>query len=278
MAQQGADSPLTALQPDLSGPVDPDEAFSRVPYEKGFALLCALAACLGGDGPMLAFFRAYLAEFKGRTVCSEQFRAFATRWAEGCGRGAQLGALDWAAWLRSPGMPPTIQEFDGSLAQASAALAARWAAGETAGCGPEDVAGWSSLQRQTLLDQLLELVRAQQSGGAGAALGDAETVRLGSLYGFGKGGGARGGLNCEEAFRFYRLCLACAGGSACSLQGEVLAFLKSNGRMKYVRPLYRDLCATEDGRAAALQTYLAWRANYHPIAQHMLSLDLGLRS
>ncbi len=37
--QLGADSPFTALVPDLSGGVDPDDAFSSIPYEKGFYFL-----------------------------------------------------------------------------------------------------------------------------------------------------------------------------------------------------------------------------------------------
>ena len=42
----GPSNPLTALVPRL-GEVDPDEAFSSVPYEKGCALLCYLESLLG---------------------------------------------------------------------------------------------------------------------------------------------------------------------------------------------------------------------------------------
>lgn len=45
----GANSPLTNLVPALQD-VDPDEAFSSVPYEKGFALLYHLEELLGGPG------------------------------------------------------------------------------------------------------------------------------------------------------------------------------------------------------------------------------------
>lgn len=40
---------FTKLVPDLSG-VDPDDAFSSIPYEKGFALLYYLETLLGGPG------------------------------------------------------------------------------------------------------------------------------------------------------------------------------------------------------------------------------------
>lgn len=45
----GATHPLTSLVPSLQE-VDPDEAFSSVPYEKGFALLFHLEELLGGPG------------------------------------------------------------------------------------------------------------------------------------------------------------------------------------------------------------------------------------
>ena len=45
----GADNPVTNLVPDLSG-IDPDDAFSTVPYEKGFNLLMYLEQLLGGPG------------------------------------------------------------------------------------------------------------------------------------------------------------------------------------------------------------------------------------
>lgn len=35
----GPDHPFTQLVPDLSGGIDPDDAFSKIPYEKGFYFL-----------------------------------------------------------------------------------------------------------------------------------------------------------------------------------------------------------------------------------------------
>ena len=58
---------------------------------------------------------------------------------------------------------------------------------------------------------------------------------------------------------------------------EAVAFVKSQGRMKYVRPIYRDLFGgTEQMREAALRTFKAWEENYHPIARKMLAQDLKL--
>ncbi len=43
----GETDPMTWLVPDLTG-IDPDDAFSRVPYEKGSAFLSYLEELLGG--------------------------------------------------------------------------------------------------------------------------------------------------------------------------------------------------------------------------------------
>lgn len=51
--------PYTRLIPDLKG-VDPDDAFSIVPYEKGFTLLFYLETLLGGPGEDAVFFTASL--------------------------------------------------------------------------------------------------------------------------------------------------------------------------------------------------------------------------
>ena len=45
----GVDHPYTKLVPKLDG-VDPDDAFSSVPYEKGYSLLMYLEQKLGGPG------------------------------------------------------------------------------------------------------------------------------------------------------------------------------------------------------------------------------------
>lgn len=250
--------------------MDPDDAFSRVPYEKGFNLLCHLADVAGGDAKFLSFFQAYVQRFKRQTVTSDQFRACFLDWcAEG---GVDASRVDWSGWFKAPGMPAVTRAFDASLTDACTALARRWAAGDTAACAASDVHGWSSLQRCLLLDALHE--DAAAPAGAPAALCDESALRrLGELYGF-AGGSAGGRVNCEEAFRYYRLCIACG---AAFVREDTLKFLRSNGRMKYVRPLYRALFSREETREAALQTFQAWRANYHPIAQHMLAQDLKLR-
>jgi len=44
-------------------------------------------------------------------------------------------------------------------------------------------------------------------------------------------------------------------------------FLTNVGRMKYLKPLYKELMKTPEGRARAHHIYAKARSGYHPIAQ-----------
>ena len=49
MEELGPENPYTRLVVDLTG-IDPDDAFSCIPYEKGHAFLLYLEQHLGGPG------------------------------------------------------------------------------------------------------------------------------------------------------------------------------------------------------------------------------------
>lgn len=57
--------------PDLSGDVDPDDAFSSVPYEKGFFFLYYLQSVVGGPAVFDPFFKEYIQAFSFKTLTSE---------------------------------------------------------------------------------------------------------------------------------------------------------------------------------------------------------------
>jgi len=62
----GENSPLTALNPTLND-IDPDDAFSSVPYEKGHTLLYYLESQLGGPSVFEPWLHAYI-DKAGRVV------------------------------------------------------------------------------------------------------------------------------------------------------------------------------------------------------------------
>ena len=71
----GPDHPLTRLVPDLRG-IDPDDAFSVIPYEKGSTFLWYLEELVGGADKFEPFLRAYYTAFAYKSIDSDDFKEF----------------------------------------------------------------------------------------------------------------------------------------------------------------------------------------------------------
>ncbi|XP_063073857.1 leukotriene A-4 hydrolase-like [Engraulis encrasicolus] len=99
----GANSPLTNLVPDLNE-VDPDVAFSSVPYEKGFALLYHLEELMGGPEVFMGFVKSYIQLFAYSSVTSEEWKTYLFTYFKD--KVDILNKVDWNAWMHTPGMPP----------------------------------------------------------------------------------------------------------------------------------------------------------------------------
>jgi leukotriene-A4 hydrolase len=79
--------------------------------------------------------------------------------------------------------------------------------------------------------------------------------------------------NSEVLHRFCMLAVA-AGDS--EIIPTVIRFITTQGRMKFVRPLYRALYKSEMGKDIAVKTFLANRDFYHPIAAKMVATDMSV--
>ena len=118
----GVEHPYTCLVPSLVG-VDPDDAFSRVPYEKGSTFLWYLEELVGGADKMEPFLKSYYKKFAYKSIDSLQFKDY---FLDYFNSNHKVGEIDWDTWLYSPGMPPYKPSFDDSLAKACWELAGRW--------------------------------------------------------------------------------------------------------------------------------------------------------
>lgn len=79
--------------------------------------------------------------------------------------------------------------------------------------------------------------------------------------------------NCEITFRWQLLCLI---ANYTKIFPDVVAFITRVGRMKYVRPLYRQWIKADGGLAIAKDTFTKNKTFYHPICSGMVAKDLGL--
>src|SRR5438477_4440634 len=90
---------LTRLRTEMAG-VDPDEAYSTIPYEKGYLFLRRLEELAGRDRWDL-FLRAYLDRFRFQSITSEDFLGFLDGRLPGVSARARADR-----WIDGPGLPP----------------------------------------------------------------------------------------------------------------------------------------------------------------------------
>lgn len=270
----GKDHNFTRLVPELTSGDNPDDAFSVVPYVKGFSLFMLLQKHVGGEKLFQPFLKAYFEKFAGKTVTSQTMRDFFFEHFKGLAKtdaevaaalDGPLAKLDWETLWHSPGMPEWIPSVDASLLEATKALSSRWAAAGAPGgsatalaaFSPKDIEGWSPTKLTNFLDDLL----TGDEHGGGNLTAEA-CARMQECYGFLT-------ANCELRIRFLRLSLSAKWDGA---RAAAVDLATSQGRMKFTRPMYRALKAYDP--ALARDTFLKFRTHYHPICAKMVARDL----
>ncbi|KAJ2548207.1 Leucyl aminopeptidase yscIV, partial [Coemansia sp. RSA 1933] len=258
----GKDSPLTALVPNLDG-IDPDDAYSTIPYDKGAHLLYYLELYLGGPDVFEPYMRAYINQFQGQSIGTDDWKNYLFKYFGDTdpAKAKLLEAVEWDKWFYGRGMPPVKNDYDERPQKICLDLAARWLAaadsGDYAQFKPSDIDGFSTIQRVIFLGRL-----------ADSAPLKAETLAaIDSTYQL------TGYRNSEVRFSWLALALK---SNFMAVVDAVVDMLSIQGRMKFTRPLYRLLHACPDGREIAEKTFLRLRRFYHPICARMVEKDLGL--
>lgn len=255
----GANNPLTNLVPDLKE-VDPDDAFSSVPYEKGFALLYHLEELLGGPEVFMAFVKSYIQLFAYSSVTTEEWKAYLFTYFKD--KVDLLNKVDWNAWMHTPGMPPVKPQYDTTMADACIALCQRWVKAKEG-----DLSGFSGADLKTLsshqLIEFLSLLLQEEPLPLG------HVRRMQEVYNFNTYN------NSEIRFRWLRLCVKARWDDQVPL---ALKMATDQGRMKFTRPLFRDVFGFEKFRAEAVRVFKAHRAAMHPVTASLVAKDLKIDS
>ncbi len=224
--QMGATSQLTNLIPNLTG-IDPDDAFSSVPYEKGQTLLWYLEELVGGKTLFEPFFKSYVAHFQYRSIVSQDFVDYLMEYFKNSPDVIdRLDKVDWGTWFHTPGMPCIIPKYDTSLATCCTDLCKKWCDWNSSGCkdpysfSTDDLKLFSPSQTEEFLAELLIIDPLNMKA--------IDVMRR--LYSFDSV------RNSEIKFRWLRLCLRAHVKESID---PAIEFATSQGRMKFVRPLFR---------------------------------------
>ena len=214
--QFGDSHEFTRMVVDLKGK-DPDDAFSSIPYEKGYTFLSHLEAQVTKD-KWNKYIPHYFTTFARQSLDSYDFKAnLLSFFASDTVASKALNDVDWDTWFYSPGLPPK-PDFDTSLVNVCYDLASKWEAGKVEP-KDEDIKGWSANQVVVFLDT----VQAFEG-----PLDKQASQMMGSTYGFSKI------QNVEIVSRYYQVALKARDETVYKPTAELLGNV---GRMKFVRPL-----------------------------------------
>ncbi|MCE9667981.1 M1 family metallopeptidase [Myxococcus stipitatus] len=231
---------LTALRTHLAG-VDPDEAFSQIPYEKGYLLLRAMEDAVGREA-FDGFLRRYLATYRFRALTTEEFIVFTERELPGV-----LAKVDADAYLNRPGIPPGAPAPRSSRLEALLGLR---------GTVPSEdaVKDWTPAEWQLFLEWMPQDTPRDVFR------------RLDERFGLTKS------RNSEVLVAWLVAALRAGWEPAV---GRAEAFLGEVGRMKYLKPLYGVLASSREHRALARSLFKKYGERYHPIARQGVELILS---
>ncbi|KKZ59642.1 leukotriene A-4 hydrolase [[Emmonsia] crescens] len=250
----GNDHEFTKLIVDLKGK-DPDDAFSSIPYEKGFIFLFYLENLIG-KGKFDRFIPHYFTKYKELSLDSYEFKSTILDFFSSDSEAhALLTSLDWDKWFYGPGLPPK-PDFDTSLVDIVYDLAQKWRITPESGFTPAatDVKGLTANQLVVFLEQVLLFEKP---------LSAEQSKLMGDVYGLVKS------ENAEVSNLYFQVGLKAGDKGIIEPTATLLA---SIGRMKYVRPLYRALEKLD--RNIAIEIFEKNKDFYHPICRNLVKKDL----
>jgi hypothetical protein len=244
IAGLGATSPDTHLRLKLQGR-NPDDGMTTVPYDKGAALLRLIERTVG-RARLDEWLRSWFARRAFTSATTDDFIAD-LRANLLHGDAALEATLNLPAWIDGPGIPanatqPTASAFD----QVDAAVT-RFASGTAA--ASLDTTGWVTQQWLRFLGRLPE------------RLTPAQLADLDQAWGLSKSG------NSEILFAWLRIAIRYRYEPAMPALDH---FLTSQGRRKFLRPLYDDLMKTSWGPPVARRIYQRARPTYHAVSVQTL--------
>ncbi len=231
----GEGAPDTRLKIDLAGR-DPDDGLTDIAYEKGAAFLRAMEKSVG-RARWDAYLRSYFDRFAFQPMTTEGFLAdvqtnlFANQ------------AFDFAAWAYQPGVPAGGEPPPSDALDKAAQEARAFAAGHPA--AKLHTEGWATQQWLRFLDTLPKTISKKQ------------LVDLDTTFQFSQRG------NSEILFAWFKVAIAQRYEPAFPALEH---FLISQGRRKFVRPLYAALMAQDGwGPPLARRIYGTARPGYHSV-------------
>ena len=248
----GESKSFTSLRPYLVGR-HADDAFSEIPYEKGFNFLYYLESIVNPLSQIDLFrkiLRQYFTKYKYKSIKYEDFKDFFIQMikeelSEEDSK-TVLDQIDWDTWIYAPGFPPKKNNFTNIFYNNN--LPSNF---------KETFIKWHTLLKQYFLSTIRETDKTLDS---------TQLDMLSNVLNL------KEGYNAEVNFGYFMCVLQNGPTIANDVKEALINFLGKFGRMKYLRPLY--IAFYKRDKESALATFEKYKSSYHPIAQRLIELDL----
>ena len=259
----GESKSFSSLRPNLLGR-HADDAFSEVPYEKGYNFLFYLEGLVNKQVQDIDLFRKilrqYFSKFEYKSIKYEDFRDF---FIETINKELPedkakevLEQIDWVQWIEAPGYPPIKNDFSNKYATEVLDAVDKFYKNQLPDDFKNTFVGWQTLLKQYFLNTIKDTEKELEDGQLKLL---SEELNL------------KEGYNAEVNFGYFMVVLLHGKELDDVFKTALIAFLGKFGRLKYLRPLYRALYVRD--KDTALATFEKWKSSYHPIAVRLIELD-----
>ena len=259
----GESKSFSSLRPNLLGR-HADDAFSEVPYEKGYNFLFYLEGLVNKQVQDIDLFRKilrqYFSKFEYKSIKYEDFRDF---FIETINKELPedkakevLEQIDWVQWIEAPGYPPIKNDFSNKYATEVLDAVDKFYKNQLPDDFKNTFIGWHTLLKQYFLNTIKDTEKELEDGQLKLL---SEELNL------------KEGYNAEVNFGYFMVVLLHGKELDDVFKTALIAFLGKFGRLKYLRPLYRALYVRD--KDTALTTFEKWKSSYHPIAVRLIELD-----
>lgn len=254
---------FTTLNPYLLGK-EPDDAFSSVPYERGYNLVYYLESLLLEAEPFKDIFRlflkSYFEHFKYQSIQYEEFRDYfiekVNSYLSEEKAKTVLDKINWNDWINTRGYPTTKNDFSNKYSDEINLKIKDFFADKLDDSFVDVFKKWHTNLKLFFLFYIAEDPK-------GVTLTDKQYTYLLTTLNL------KEGYNSEVTFSFLNLALA---NKKLDIKAQLEEFLGTFGRMKFLRPLYSSYAKINKNNAVELFKKL--KPTYHPIAARLIEADL----
>jgi leukotriene A-4 hydrolase/aminopeptidase len=225
---------------DLRGR-NPDDVFSNIPYEKGALFLREIEHKIGRDN-FDQFLLKYFEDFAFKSITTDEFITYLdttllSDYPE------QLDKSRIMQWIFEPGLPVGAPKPESDAFVKVDNARAAWLAGDM-NADEIEVDGWTVHQWLYFLNNMPE------------QLNDTQLTELDTEFAL---------TNSKNNEIAHSWLLIAVKNNYQPAYDRLYTYLVSIGRNKLVKPLYRELSSTPEGKAFAQRAFAEAKPGYHPL-------------